>query len=76
MIFSMYPTYPLIKCVSFLNERSRRHSARRTNNQSVTQNNLRKIGCKVFDTVLGLGRNIVQDCVEPAVLDVINKYYF
>ena len=41
----------------FLDELSRRNSAKRTNNWYVSQNNLRKIRCKCFDTVLGSDSN-------------------
>ena len=37
----------------FLDEWSRWHSSKRTNDWYVTQNYLRKIQCKCFDTVLG-----------------------
>ena len=41
MILPTYTTYPLMKCVSFLNEISIWHSAWRIDNQYVTQNDLR-----------------------------------
>ena len=44
---------PFYEMCLFLDEWSRWHSAKRTNDRYVTQNNLRKIWCKCFDTVLG-----------------------
>ena len=53
MIFPMYPTYPLMEFFSLLNERSRRNSARITDNQYVTQNNLKKYGANVLTMCWG-----------------------
>ena len=73
MILQTYLIYPLMKCVSFLNEISIWHHAWRIDYQYVTRNNMKYIQSKILDAELVSDSYKVWDSVEPAVLDVINK---
>ena len=53
MIFPMYPTYPLMKFVSFLNERSQWHIDRRTDNSDITKKIWEKNGPNVMTLCYG-----------------------